>query len=67
MSGNLVLGVPPAVLKLVQEGLLERAFHDGLFPALMYRNEAVAEEWGANSGTEVFMSRPGESYHFVVK
>ena len=59
MSGNLVLGVPPAVLKLVQEGLLERAFHDGLFPALMYRNEAVAEEWGANSGTEVFMSRPG--------
>lgn len=58
MSG-LVLGVPPAVLQLVQQGLLERAFHDGLFPALMYRNEAVAEEWGANTGTEIFMSRPG--------
>lgn len=59
MSGGLVLGVPPSVLNLVQQGLLERAFHDGLFPALMYRSEAVAEEWGANSGTEIFMSRPG--------
>jgi len=59
MSGGLVLGVPPAVLQLVQQGLLERAFHDGLFPALMYRSEAVAEEWGANTGTEIFMSRPG--------
>lgn len=56
---SLVLGVPPQVLKLIQEGLLERAFHDGLFPALMYRNEAIAEEWQANSGTEIFMSRPG--------
>lgn len=56
---SLVLGVPPAVLQLVQSGLLERAFHDGLYPALLYRGEAVAEEWGANSGTEIFMSRPG--------
>ena len=56
---SLVLGVPPAVLKLVQEGLLERAFHDGLFPALMYRAEAISEEWAANTGTEIFMSRPG--------
>ena len=59
MSGGLVLGVPPAVLQLVQQGLLERAFHDGLFPALMYRSEAVAAEWGANTGTAIFMSRPG--------
>jgi len=56
---NLVLGVPPAVLELVQEGLLERAFHDGLFPALLYRAEAQEEEWATNSGTEIFMSRPG--------
>jgi hypothetical protein len=56
---NLVLGVPPAILNLIQEGLLERAFHDGLFPALQYRAEAQDEEWGANSGTEIFMSRPG--------
>lgn len=55
----LVLGIPPAVIKLVQEGLLERAFHDGLFPALQYRAEALVEEWPANFGTELFMSRPG--------
>ena len=56
---SLVLGIPPSVLNLVQEGLLERAFHDGLFPALMYRNEAVKEEWGTSAGTEILMTRPG--------
>ncbi len=56
---SLILGVPPSVVDLVQQGLLERAFHDGLFPALLYRGEAPFEEWPANSGTEVFMSRPG--------
>lgn len=55
----LVLGIPPAVVKMGQEGLLERAFHDGLFPALQFRQEAVAEEWPANTGTSLFMSRPG--------
>jgi hypothetical protein len=38
---------------------LERSFHDGLFPALQYRGEAQEEEWEANTGTEIFMSRPG--------
>jgi len=56
---SLVVGVPPTVLELVQQGLLERAFHDGLFPALQYRAEAQDEEWPANTGTEIFMSRPG--------
>lgn len=56
---SLVLGVPPQVLELVQAGLLERAFHDGLFPALQYRAEAQYEEWPANTGTEIFMTRPG--------
>jgi hypothetical protein len=56
---QLVLGIPPAILQLVQLGLLERAFHDGLFPALLYRAEAQYEEWAANSGTEIFMTRPG--------
>lgn len=55
----LILGIPPSVVKLVQEGLLERAFHDGLFPSLQYRAEALVEEWPANFGTELFMSRPG--------
>ena len=60
MAGpQFILGVPPTVINLVQEGLLERAFHDGLYPALLYRSEAQAEEWAANTGTEIFMSRPG--------
>ncbi len=59
MASNLVLGVPPTVLELQQKGLIERAFHDGLFPNLAFRAEAMAEEWPANTGTEMFMSRPG--------
>lgn len=59
MAPNLVLGIPPAIVNLVQEGLLERAFHDGLFPALQYRNEADDEEWDAHTGTSIFMSKPG--------
>ena len=55
----IVLGVPPTVLELQQKGLIERAFHDGLFPNLAFRAEALAEEWPANTGTEVFMTRPG--------
>lgn len=55
----LVLGVPAAVLELNQQGLLERAFHDGLFPQLSFRAEAMSEEWPAQTGTEIFMTRPG--------
>ena len=58
MSG-VVLGIPPATLDLIQRGLLERAFHDGLFPALQYRAEALVEQWEGNTGQEIFMSRPG--------
>lgn len=56
---SFVLGIPPVILNLVQEGMLERSFHDGLYPALLYRSEAQEEEWDANTGTEIFMSRPG--------
>ena len=59
MAGGIVLGIPPAVMSLVQEGLLERAFHDGLYPNIAYRAEATTEEWPQNAGTEMFMSRPG--------
>lgn len=56
---NLVLGIPPILLSLIQQGLVERAFHDGLFPALQFRSEAAWEEWPENAGTEIFMTRPG--------
>ena len=54
-----VLGVPPTVYELQQKGLIERAFHDGLYPNIAYRAEALFEEWQANSGTQIYMTRPG--------
>ena len=54
-----ITGVPSSLVELAQSGLLERAFHDGLVPALLYRAEAAWEEWPANTGTEIFMTRPG--------
>ncbi len=59
MPPEMIVAVPGQVVNLVQSGMLERAFHDGLFPALLYRQEAQWEEWEANIGTEIFMSRPG--------
>lgn len=55
----LVVGVPAQVIDLQQKGLLERAFHDALFPTLAYRSEAMWEEWPVQSGTEIYMTRAG--------
>jgi hypothetical protein len=56
---EIFLGVPPSVANLIQRGLLQRAFHDALVPALLFRNEAEEEEWEANTGTEVICTRRG--------
>lgn len=56
---NVILNIPGNVLQLHQQGLLERAFHDGLFPGLLFRGEALAEEFPANSGVEMWQTRPG--------
>lgn len=56
---TIILNVPPQVALLHQQGLLERAFHDGLFPGLLFRGEALAEEFPANTGVEMFQSKPG--------
>lgn len=58
MAG-IVLGVPAAVNSLNQQNLLERAFYDGLFPNLAFRAEAMPEEWPANTGQQIFMTRAG--------
>jgi hypothetical protein len=58
-TNGIVLGVPPTILNLVQTGLLERAFHDGLFPAMLFRGEAQEEEWQGNTGQEILMTRAG--------
>lgn len=52
-------GFNPQLVALQQQGLLERAIHDGLYPALQFRAEAVREEWPANTGTSITMTRPG--------
>lgn len=45
----------PDIRALVQENILERAFHDALYPRLMFRGEASPMTWPANVGdTMVF-------------
>lgn len=56
---GIILAVPPLLQDLQQKGLLERAFHDGLYPNLAFRAEAMPEEWEANTGTEMFQTRAG--------
>lgn len=40
----------PQARALTQENLLERQFHDSLFPQLQYRAEASPVQWPANTG-----------------
>jgi len=54
-----VLGIPPTIVNLVQSGMLEREFHDGLYPENLYRDEAEFEQWPAGTGAELYMSKPG--------
>lgn len=45
----------PDIRAIVQENILERAFHDALFPRLLFRGEASPVLWPANVGdTMVF-------------
>lgn len=49
----------PQVRSLVQENILERAFHDALFPRLLFRAEATPIEWPAGVGDTMVFSAPG--------
>lgn len=45
----------PEIRQIVQENILERAFHDALFPRLLYRGEATPQRWEAQIGdTQIF-------------
>lgn len=45
----------PKIRSIVQENALERAFHDGLFPNMMFRAEAAPSKWNAQVGdTQIF-------------
>lgn len=49
----------PEVRAIVQENLLERAFHDALFPRLLFRGEATPVAWPAGVGDTQIFSAPG--------
>ena len=49
----------PEIRSLVQENMLERAFHDSLFPRLLFRSEATPNVWPANVGDSMVFSGPG--------
>ena len=40
----------PEIRSIVQENILERSFHDSLFPRLLFRGEATPQVWPANVG-----------------
>ncbi len=52
-------GIPNSITALVQDGTLERVFHDALFPRLLFRGEAIPEVWQANLGERQIFTRAG--------
>lgn len=49
----------PEVRALVQENLLERAFHDALFPRLLFRGEAMPQIWPNHVGDTMVFTGSG--------
>lgn len=56
---SLILPVPAVIGELAQRGLLDRCFWEPLLDALLYRSCAAFEEWPANTGTEITITRQG--------
>ena len=53
-----VISQSPQIRALVQDNGLQRAFHDALFPAMLFRQEASPIFWPANVGdNQVFTGR----------
>ena len=49
----------PTIRGLVQDNLLERTFHDALFPRLLFRGEAAPVLWPANVGDQMVFTGAG--------
>jgi hypothetical protein len=49
----------PEIRALVQENILERAFHEALFPRLLFRGEASPVIWPANVGDSMVFTGVG--------
>ena len=53
-----IISQDPTIRAMVQDQALQRAFHDALFPAMLFRAEASPIFWPANVGdTQVFTGR----------
>jgi hypothetical protein len=59
MADFSVIAQSGQVRALVQEGLLERAFHDSLFPKMLFRGDAEVKAWTANIGDSMFFTGAG--------
>lgn len=53
------IGLPAELVNIIQDRVLERIFHDALYPRLLFRSEAMAEEWQANLGERRVFTRAG--------
>lgn len=49
----------PEVRALVQENILERAFHDALFPRMLFRGEAMVQQYPLNVGDSMVFTGTG--------
>jgi hypothetical protein len=59
MADFTVILQDPNIRALVQDGILERAFHDALFPRLLYRGEAAPVIFPGNVGDSMFFTGTG--------
>jgi hypothetical protein len=59
MADFSVIAQSGQVRALVQEGLLERAFHDSLFPRMLFRGDAEQKAWTANLGDSMYFTGAG--------
>jgi hypothetical protein len=49
----------PRTRAIVQENMLARAFHDALYPAMLFRGEAEPQKWSGESGDQIIDTAPG--------
>jgi hypothetical protein len=49
----------PQVRAIVQDGYLERAYHESLFPNLLFRGEATPKQFAGNVGDSAFFTGKG--------
>lgn len=59
MADTSIILQDPVFRPLVQENVLERAFHDALFPRMMFRLAATPVKFPGNVGDSMYLSAPG--------